>query len=154
MMAAIEESVEISRRPEDVFAYVTDPSRLSEWQETVIRAGVEGGGSPTVGSRVTQTRRIGRSERTMTAEVTEHSPPRRWAFRGIDGPIRAIAQGTVEPLDEGARSRLTIELDFEGHGLGKLLVPLVVRRQARAELPKNERNLKERLESEATGSES
>ncbi len=31
-MALIVESIEISRRPEDVFSYVTDPSRLPEWQ--------------------------------------------------------------------------------------------------------------------------
>jgi hypothetical protein len=40
-----------------------------------------------------------------------------------------------------------IELDFAGHGLGKLLVPLVARRQAQREMPRNVRNLKERLES-------
>jgi hypothetical protein len=43
---------------------------------------------------------------------------------------------TVEPLIERARSRVTIELDFEGHEIGKLLVPLVVRRQARKEKPR------------------
>jgi hypothetical protein len=42
---------------------------------------------------------------------------------------------------------VTIELDLQGHGLGKLLVPLVVRRQARKEMPTNLRNLKDRLES-------
>jgi hypothetical protein len=41
---------------------------------------------------------------------------------------------------------VTIELDFEGHGIGKLLVPLVVRRQARNEVPTSLRKLKERLE--------
>lgn len=148
-MAPIVETVEISRRPEDVFAYMTDPSRLGEWQESLVSSRLEGGGTPTVGSRVTQTRRIGRGQRTMTMEVTEHSPPRRFAFRGIDGPVRAIGGGTVEPLDDGSRSRVTVELDFEGHGIGKLLVPLVVRRQARSELPRNQQRLKERLESGA-----
>jgi hypothetical protein len=37
---------------------------------------------------------------------------------------------------------VTIELDFEGRGLGKLLVPLVVRRQAQQEMPRNMRSLK------------
>jgi hypothetical protein len=54
--------------------------------------------------------------------------------------------GTVEPLVDGGRSLVRIELDFEGHGLGKLLVPLVVRRQAQREMPGNVRSLKERLE--------
>jgi uncharacterized protein YndB with AHSA1/START domain len=145
-MAPIVHSVEISRSPEDVFSYLTDVSRLNEWQESLVSARVEGGGPPAVGSRVTQTRRLGKRERTMTLEVTDHNPPRSWAFRGIDGPIRAIGKGSIEPLENGARSRVTIELDFEGHGIGKLLVPLVVRRQAQKELPKNQQNLKERLE--------
>jgi hypothetical protein len=42
---------------------------------------------------------------------------------------------------------VTIELDFEGHTIGKLLVPLVVCRQARKEMPTNLRNLRERFES-------
>jgi hypothetical protein len=60
-----------------------------------------------------------------------------------------MVKGRVEPLGDNARSRVTIELDFEGHGIGRLLVPLVVRRQAQKELPTNLRNLKERLESGA-----
>jgi uncharacterized protein YndB with AHSA1/START domain len=147
-MAAIVQTIEISRRPEDVFAYMTDPSRFGEWQESLVSAHLEGGGPAVVGSRVTQTRRIGGRERTMNMEVTEHNPPRSWAFRGIDGPIRAIGKGTIEPIENGARSRVTIELDFEGHGFGKLLLPLV-RRQARSEVPRNQQHLKERLESGA-----
>jgi len=85
----------------------------------------------------------------MTAELTELNPPTSWAVRGIDGPVRGNVRGTIEPLDDGMRSRVTIELDFEGHGIGKLLVPLVVRRQARKELPKNQQSLKDRLESGA-----
>jgi len=44
---------------------------------------------------------------------------------------------------------LTIALDFEGHGIGKLLVPLVVRREARREMPVNVATLKQRLEGPA-----
>ena len=46
-----------------------------------------------------------------------------------------------------ARTRFTFELDFEGHGIGKLLVPLFVRRQAKKEMAESHRKLKERLES-------
>jgi len=145
-MTPIVESVEISRRPEAVFSYVTDPTHLPEWQESVVRVRKEGDAPVTAGSRMVITRRVGRQERDMTVEMSELDPPRSWAIRGVDGPIRGRVQGRVEPIGDGERSRLTISLDFEGHGIGKLLVPLVVRRQARAEMPRNEQKLKERLE--------
>src|SRR5215203_4916087 len=107
-MASIVASIDISRSPDDVFAYVTDPNRLPEWQESVVRA--ESSQTPAqVGTRAQVTRRIG-------------------------------------PLDEGARSRVTIELDLQGRGIGRLLLPLVVRRKAEHEMPRNMQLLKERLE--------
>jgi hypothetical protein len=46
----------------------------------------------------------------------------------------------------GSRSRLAISVDFTGHGIGKVLVPLMVRRQARKEMPANMAALKHRME--------
>jgi uncharacterized protein YndB with AHSA1/START domain len=149
-MAPIEHSVEISRPPDDVFAYVTDPSRFAEWQDAVVSARRLDSGPVEQGSKISLTRRtMGKREQTMTSELTEYSPPRSYAFRVTDGPVRALGKGRFEPLDNGARTRFTFELDFEGHGIGKLLVPLVVRRQAAKELPESHANLKRRLESPA-----
>jgi hypothetical protein len=83
---------------------------------------------------------------TMTSEIAELDPPRSWAIRGVDGPVRGNAKGRVEPVDGGDRSRVTIELELHGHGIGKLLVPLFVKRQAEREFPANMQRLKERLE--------
>jgi hypothetical protein len=99
-----------------------------------------------VGSRCTTVRKIGGREREVITEITEYDPPRRWADRGISGPIRAIVAVTVEPLADDSRSRVTIDLDFTGHGIGRLLVPLVVRRQAAGEMTENMSRLKQRLE--------
>ena len=54
--------------------------------------------------------------------------------------------GRIEPLDNDTRSRVTIELELEGHGIGKLLLPLFVRRKAREEMPRNLQLLKNQLE--------
>jgi uncharacterized protein YndB with AHSA1/START domain len=149
-MAPIVASVEISRRPEDVFAYITDPSHLPEWQESIVRVKADATAPAGGGSRVAITRRVGPREMDMTTEITDLDPPRSWRVRGVDGPVRGHVKGTIEPLDDGARSRLTLELKFESNGIGKLLVPLVVRRQAQKELPINVQNLKEKLESAVT----
>jgi hypothetical protein len=144
-MAPITSSTEVARPAEEVFPYVIDPSTMPEWQQGVMRGHLD---SPTtrVGSKCTTIRRIGGREREVVTEITEYDPPRRWADRGVSGPIRAIVSVTVDPLAEGSQSKVTIEVDFTGHGIGKLLVPLIVRRQAASEMPDNMRRLKQRLE--------
>ena len=72
-------------------------------------------------------------------------PPRLWGVRSIDGPIRAGVEVLVEPVTN-SRSRLTISVDFTGHGIGKILVPLMVRREARKEMPANMTALRHKME--------
>jgi uncharacterized membrane protein len=146
-MTPLVHSVEIDRKPDDVFAYVTDPSRFTEWQDAVVSARLQDDGPVKQGSKLSLTRRMGKREQTMTSELTAYDPPRSYAFRVLDGPVRAIGNGKFESLANGDRTRFDFELDFEGHGIGKLLVPLFVRRQAEKELAESHRKLKERLES-------
>ena len=155
-MAPIVTSAEIDRPAAAVFAYATDPARFSEWQQGVVNGHMEdpavgagtldkGSGTPVVGAKCVTTRRIGGASRRSTSVVTRIEPGRAWAVRGTDGPVRATVEVLVEPLT-GARSRLTISVDFTGHGVGKILVPLMVRRQARKEMPENMAALKRRVE--------
>jgi Polyketide cyclase / dehydrase and lipid transport len=101
-------------------------------------------GSPAVGARCLTTRRIGGANRTSTSELVHVDPPRTWRVRGIGGPIRAAVDVLVEPVTD-SRSRLTISVDFTGQGIGKILVPMVIR-EARQEMPDNMSALKQRLE--------
>ena len=136
-MAAIVSQTEVAGTPAEVFAYVTDPSKFAEWQENVMGGNMDG-------STCTTTRRIGGREREITSEVTEVNPPKTWGVRGVGGPIRSTVHVDVEPL-AADRSRVTITLDFTGHGYGKLLIPLV-QRQSRAEMSRNMARLKTCLE--------
>jgi polyketide cyclase/dehydrase/lipid transport protein len=142
-------SIEVERPAAEVFDYATDPTRFHEWQQGVVSGSMESMGAPEVGDHCRTTRRIGGSERPSTSELVRLEPPRMWAVRGIDGPIRARVDLAVEPLTDQT-SRLTIAVDFEGHGIGRVLVPLIVRRQARAEMPGNLAKLKERIETPPT----
>jgi hypothetical protein len=144
-MPPITTSIEVDRSAEDVFAYATDPTRFCEWQKGVIDGHMDDAGAPSVGARCLTTRRISFANRPITAELTHIEPPKTWGVRGIDGPIRAIVDVTVETVTD-TRSRLTITIDFQGHAIGKLLVPLLVRREARKEMPTNLARLKQLLE--------
>ncbi len=147
-MAPIVASVEVDRPAGDVFAYATDPSRFSEWQKGVVDGRMDGKDVPQVGDRCLTTRRIGFADRQVTSELIRFEPPYRWGVRGIDGPIRAAVDVTVEPRSD-TRALITIAVDFEGHGIGRLLVPLVVRREAQREMPVNVATLKQRIEASA-----
>jgi uncharacterized protein YndB with AHSA1/START domain len=140
-MEPLVSTIEIARPPEEVFAFATDPLHFAEWQRDVVSVHLLGD------SRFTTTRRISGAERTMTQQITRNDPPRGWAAKGIDGPIRPHATIIIEPVNNGTRSRVTFALDFEGHGLGAPLVPLV-RRQARKGAPNSYWNLKRLLESD------
>jgi uncharacterized protein YndB with AHSA1/START domain len=147
-MERIVESIEIDRRPEDVFSYATDFAHFPEWQLGVTSARRVSDAPLSVGSEAAVTRQAGPRKLPRTEEITEFDPPMRWTVRGVGGPLIAIAKGTIEPLDDGGRSRVTIALEFQAHGMGKSLLPLV-RRQAQKQLPRNEQRLKELLEQKA-----
>jgi len=143
-MPPIVTSAEIGRPAAEVFAYATDPARFSEWQQGVVDGHMDGP-ADAVGGKCLMTRRVGGANRTSTSELVQVDPPRSWRVEGVDGPVRAVVDVLVEPVAD-ARSRLTISVDFTGHGIGKILVPLMVRPEARKEMPANMAALKQRME--------
>ena len=144
-MTAISTSIEVERSPETTYAYATDPTRFSEWQQGVSAGTGEQSGEVAVGALCHTTRKIGFAKRSITSRVTQFDPPRVWAIEGIDGPIRAAVTVTVESV-ASERSRLTITISFTGSGSGKLLVPLAIVPSARREMPRNLAQLKQNLE--------
>lgn len=154
-MSPIRSQIEIARPCHEVFAYATDPTRFAEWQDDIVSAHMmEGGEKGQVGATFTTVRRVGGGKRAVTQEIVESTPPIQWAARGVDGPVRPNVVLTVEPLEDNARSRVTFRMDFEAHGLGRLIVPLLVRPMAARRAPRSYQHLKERLEGSArpTGS--
>jgi uncharacterized membrane protein len=144
-MTKIVNSIEIARSPEDVFAYIDQLERHGEWQGQIISVTRETDGPTQVGSRATVLRKVPIGKQS-TYEITEHDPPRRAAFKGVNGPIRPVGSVTVEPAGDN-RSKVTLELELQGHGLlGTLLAPLATS-DARKQLPRDQQLLKERLES-------
>jgi uncharacterized membrane protein len=141
----ITSSIEIDRPPADVFAYLDELDKHGEWQQDLVSARIVTDGPVRVGTRATNTRKVPGGPREFTYEITEHDPPRKSAWRVLDGPVRAVGSVLVEPVAKGARSRVTVNFDLEGHGLGVLIAPFA-RRQARQQVPADHARLKEILE--------
>jgi len=146
-MAPFHASIEIARPPEEVFAYLADLSRHGEWQSQILETQVETEGPTRVGSRARDHRKPPFGPTVWaTYEITAFDPPRSASFHGIDGPVRVRGTVTVAPADAG--SKVSLEIDLEGHGFGKLLAPLA-RRDLRKLVPQDQERLKQRLESGA-----
>jgi uncharacterized protein YndB with AHSA1/START domain len=132
----IEESVEIDRPPEEVFAYVADPEHLPEWSGIVQEVRKEGQGQPREGDRFTTAAKfLGRRFETPM-EVVAHEPPRRHSDRSTGGPFEQEYTFIVEET-EGGGTRLTQVAEGEPGGFFRLVGPLLEmagRRQFRADL--------------------
>ena len=141
----IKHSIEINRPAEEVFAYLEQVDRHNEWQGSLVSTTVETDGPNRVGTRVVERRNIPGGTRDFSYEITEHDPPRTTSFRGTAGPLRPVGTYKVDPTGESS-SRMSVELDFEGHGIGKLFA-ILARRQAAKEVPVDHEKFKVLLES-------
>jgi uncharacterized protein YndB with AHSA1/START domain len=138
-------TVEITRSPHEVFEYITDPTRIPEWQPDVRTARFDSPAAVGVGTRGREVRHVMGSDRSIRWEVTEYRPDQRYGVRGLGGPVRAHVTMDVSPNSMGAGTQLSYGIAFEGHGVGRLIAPLA-RKSARTDLPATLDSLKRQME--------
>jgi hypothetical protein len=93
---------------------------------------------------VVERRNVPGGTRDIPYEITDHDPPLKTSFRGTAGPLRPVGTYTVDPTGESS-SRMNLELDLEGHGIGKLFA--ILARQAAMQVPADHQKFKALLES-------
>jgi uncharacterized protein YndB with AHSA1/START domain len=140
---------DIARAPAEVFAYVTDPSKLSTWQTNTVSAVAEDGGPLRVGTRLHEVHRgPGGKQLDSLVEVCEFEPARLFSLRMIEGPLPLDARIELDPSERGTRMRFNVH--GEPRGPLRFLRPLM-----RAALKRQFREhcaaLKRVLEQPATG---
>jgi uncharacterized protein YndB with AHSA1/START domain len=115
----IEQTIEIDRPPEEVFAYLTDPGKLSSWQQNTVEVLRDREGPLAEGERFREVHAALGRRLHSTVEVAEYDPPRAFALRILDGPLPLDGSWTLEPLPGATR------LHFVGEGATRgLLRPL------------------------------
>jgi ligand-binding SRPBCC domain-containing protein len=135
----IAEDLLVGAPPEDVFAFMSDPAHLAEWQTVKTSVRPLDDGPPRLGLRVHEVSKVGPRRWEQVVEVTEFDPCRAFAVRVVEGPP-SQGRWTMEPHEGG--TRLHFEAAFEAPGpLAPVMRP-VLARQFRG----YHRNLRERLE--------
>ena len=108
--------LEIARRPEDVFAYLADPTHLPDWQASAVEV------RPETDGRWSEVRRFLGRRLDVEVEAVERDPPRLLTVRSTGGPFPFTVRHRLEPAREG--TRLTV--------VGKAEAPRFVQLASRA----------------------
>ena len=117
-MIEVEHTFEIDRPAGEVFEYLTDVSRLPEWQSSAESAELVEG-ELRVGARIRELRTFMGRRAASTLEVTQYEPPRRFSLRVVEGPIRYSIEHALEALE--GRTRVTFVGRGEAHGVPRLM---------------------------------
>ena len=144
-MARIEESVEIKRAVDEVFAYTTEAKSWPKWQSFIMEAEQTSQGPIAVGTTFTGTNRMMGRSMKWSAKVTEYEPNRKWAKNITCGSVAIEEHMAYDPLEGGIN--FTIIYDMKVGGFLKLFSPMVVS-STRKETRKSLSNLKSILETQ------
>jgi uncharacterized protein YndB with AHSA1/START domain len=145
-MATVEHMVEIARPPADVFAWLTEPERVSRWQDTLAELRQISEGSVGEGTRLLEIRTYLGKRIESEVEVTAYEPERQFDLRTVSGPLPFHVSHTLEPTDGG--TRLHARGVAEPGGLFRIADALVAR-QAKRQFRADFERLKELIEAGA-----
>jgi len=144
-MARIEESVEIKRPADKVFAYTTDAKSWPKWQSTFPGAEQTSQGPVGVGTTFKGTIRMMGLTMKWTAKATECEPNRKFGKSITCGLITNEQHKTYDRIEGG--TRFTIVYNMKVGGPMKLFSPMIVSSMRKA-LKKALGNLKSILEAQ------
>jgi len=128
-MAAWKDSIFIHAPPDEVFAYVDEPSELPTWLSNMVDVrNVIGTGH---GQQYEYTYKMAGLLLRGQSVVIEHDPHKRGLHQVI-GTISALWEYTVEPHEEGTMLTIDVEYSIPIPVIGKLAEHLAVRQNARS----------------------
>jgi uncharacterized protein YndB with AHSA1/START domain len=143
-------SIDVARPVAEVFAYLSDPANLPEWQGTAevvqLTDGPVGEGTRLREVHVSMGRRL-----EAVTEVAAYEPDRRFDVRVVSGPVPLDARWDLEPLPGGTRLRFaaTARVPAALAPLQPLLKP-ALRRRIRGHHERLRRALESRARTEGS----
>jgi uncharacterized membrane protein len=141
MALKVQHSVVINKPVDEVYAYTSDPNKQTEWQEGLVR--VESTGPVTVGSQMTEVRKVMGREMETVMEVVVLDPPNKFSAKSVTGPVEMTFTTTNKAVDGG--TQIDVLIEGEPGGFFGVAAPLL-QRQVAKDVKKDYAKLKEILE--------
>ncbi|OGN89046.1 MAG: hypothetical protein A2Z74_00620 [Chloroflexi bacterium RBG_13_46_9] len=123
-MARIEESVEIKRPADKVFAFTTDAKSWPKWQSTFPYAEQTSQGAVGVGTTFRGAIHMMGLTMKWTSTATEYEPYKKFGKNITCGSIFNEQHNTYESVEGG--TKFTIVYNMKVGGLMKLFAPMIV----------------------------
>lgn len=142
-MFTAENAITIDRPVAEVFAYATDPIRLSEWRPNVIEVigyqpPMHAGTSYELAEKMMGRQQFGQ-------QVTAYEPDRLVVIETTSGSVRPIQRYDFEPTPGGG-TRFITHLEIRTYGVMRIFEPLM-RGRVRKTMVTYGENLKRNIES-------
>ena len=128
-MVRVEHEVFVERSPDEVFAYISEPENVPEWQSGVIELRRESEEPMGPGARWTEVRTFLGRRFESTVETTVYEPGKEFSLRVVSGPFPFQVRHLFEPADAG--TRITVVGEGEAGRLFKLGVCFAARTAGR-----------------------
>ena len=117
----------IDRPIGEVFACLADGLNDKKFSPRVLEIGKTTDGPPGVGTIYASTVKDAGMKTSREFELTEFDPPTRIRWRERSKNMITVRGGGYDLRDAGDGTQVRVFNEFEGHGFGKVLMPLAVR---------------------------
>jgi hypothetical protein len=126
-MSAMHFEVRIERPPALVWSYLSQPDNEPDWQAGVVTSTHEPPGAIQAGTRKTKVRRTPFGQQRFTVAYTRVDQQlHEWEDLVLDGAVRG-STGHYRVVADGSGSRVALDVVMHGAGIGRLLMPMIVR---------------------------
>lgn len=110
-------SIRINRSPDELYALISDVTKMGEWSPVCKACWWEEGGGPKVGAMFTGRNELGERTWETKSEVVAADPNKEFAWAVAEPPTRARWGYTFKAVDGGTELTETWELPPEGQAL-------------------------------------
>ncbi len=113
-MIGFEKSFWTSKNPQEVFGFISDPTKDAEWRDTSVSAEWISEPPHGVGSTYKSVDKFMGRNIEATQEITAWDSPNQYGFKGDSGPMTFELTWTFESQDNGTKATISVEAQSGG----------------------------------------